>query len=197
MVGKWVKSLIHRSQKKLSENIDSPWYFFGIMFLAAADMFISVLPTDVFLFTTIYLKPKKWLLASVTIAMGSLIGASLICWGLEYQREWVMNSVFPEVFTHPKWAQAERFVTKWGLGAVFLTGLGPLPQQFTLILAVLGGISSAPILFWYAVGRLIKFIAYGWIASHAPDFLRFINTEWVNFLSSQNIKSVKKQKRSS
>jgi membrane protein YqaA with SNARE-associated domain len=181
---KVIQTYLDQLQVKLEQNIDRPWYFFWIAFLAAADMYLSFIPTDIVLFTTIFLRPKRWLVASLSIGLGSVAGAASIGFLVEWKRDFVFTTLFPSLLTHPWWQKATVWVENWGSGAVFVTGLGPFPQQFTLIVAVLGGLSLHLTLFWYTLGRLIKFVAYGWIASHSPKALKYIGTEWIQFKES-------------
>ena len=186
---KSIRIFLDKLQTRIENNIDKPWYFLWVAFLAALDMYVSFIPTDIILFTTIFLRPKKWLGASLAIGLGSVIGGASICLALEWNREWVIHSLFPGVFQHPWWGNAEKWVADWGLGAVFVTGLGPFPQQFTLIVATLALLPFKGIVLWYTVGRLVKFLTYGWIASHSPHLFKFIETEWVSFQTARNAKN--------
>jgi membrane protein YqaA with SNARE-associated domain len=185
---KTARVFLDKLQTRIETNIDQPWYYFWIAFLAAIDMYVSFIPTDIILFTTIFLRPKKWLGASLAIGIGSVLGGASICFLLNWKHDWVLNTLFPEVFNHPWWLKAESWVSKWGLGAVLITGLGPFPQQFTLIMATLALIPLSQILLWYTVGRIIKFITYGWIASHSPHLFKFIETEWLSFQKTRSLK---------
>jgi membrane protein YqaA with SNARE-associated domain len=166
-----IKERLHLFFTHLKDFISRPWYGPLLGFLALLDNFIIVVPTDGLLISSSLLRPKKWMLFAVFIAIGSTLGAA----GLAYLVQtlgmpWLENH-FPTVQQSTTWQITETFFDKYGLIVVFVIAISPLFQQPSVILASIAGSPLWTIVFFVFVGRLLKFLFMGYIASHAPRLL--------------------------
>ena len=159
---------------KMEQFADRIWYPPLIAFLAAIDNFIIVIPNDGILIASSMLIPKRWALFSVSIAIGSTIGAIMLSALVEYQGlPWILN-LSPGINQTDMWVWTEKFFKQYGLIVVFLMSAAPVIQQPIIILSVLTKTPLWKLTVTFFVGRLIKFMIIGFLGSHSPRFLKKI-----------------------
>ncbi len=156
----------------LGLKCDRPWYPFLIGFLAFIDNFTLIVPTDGMLVSSVLLRPLRWKRFAVAVATGSSLGAILMAAVAQHQGLELIQAHYPQWLTTDIWKWSAHFLTEYGLIVVFLVGLTPFTQQPTVILAALSGSPLLAISAALFLGRLIKYIFMGYVASHAPHLLR-------------------------
>ena len=151
--------------------VNRPWYPALIAFLAAIDLFIVIVPTDVFLISAVMGQPRRWFSTGVTIAFGSILGSALLAFILDYDQD-LIHRAFPAVFASKHWNYAEGLIENYGTYATFFAAVGPLPlQPFIVVGALSTKLTFKTLLISVGAGRLLKFILFAWLASHAPRML--------------------------
>ena len=151
---------------------DRYWYGPLIALLAALDNYIIVVPTDGILISSVMITPKRWILFSLCIALGSTLGA----WGLSALVEikglpWILE-IYPGLDQTQTWLWTKEFFDSYGLFVVFFVAVTPLMQQPAVILASLADTSLTKLVLVVLTGRTIKYLIMGWVASHAPRLLK-------------------------
>lgn len=111
----------------------------------------------------------RWRAISVVSALGSALGATALLllfhhlgWTQLYER-------FPELATNPSWARVIGWTSQYGVFALFLIAVSPLPQTPALML--FGAVRQDYVGVFVAMlaGKLIKYGAFAWTASHFPE----------------------------
>lgn len=150
------------------------WYPPLIGFLAALDNLIVIVPTDGILVSSTMLTPKRWILLATSISVGSTLGALILAGLVEFHGlPWVLN-FYPGLEETRTWIWSMDFFNEYGLVVVFVVAMTPLMQQPAVILASLAMtplIELAAVIF---VGRFLKYLVMGYLASHAPRLLQKI-----------------------
>ncbi|MBX9767726.1 MAG: hypothetical protein K2X47_10680 [Bdellovibrionales bacterium] len=152
------------------------WFLPFVGMLAGLDLFLLIIPTDGVSVSATLLKPKKWIRIAFSIALGSTIGALLLTWLVKYHGTWMIATFFESALQSSSWIQAQGFIAEWGLISVCLVAMSFLPLQPIVVLAALSPLPWMQIVSWIFVGRLTKFLALGWVTSHAPRFLAKFKT---------------------
>lgn len=151
---------------------DRLWYPPLIGFLAALDNLILIIPNDGILISSAMLIPRRWILFSLSVAIGSTLGALALAGLVEFQGlPWILE-VFPGLDQTRTWSLSQQFFDKYGLLLVFVVALTPVLQQPAVILASL---ASTPLMELAAViffGRLIKFLVMAYVGAHSPQLLK-------------------------
>jgi len=155
---------------KLQSYINRPWYFPLLSGLVALDIFIGVVPSDGLFVSTILVHPKEWFKAAIWTAGGSAFGAFLLMFLVGWDVEWV-KSFFPYLFNSTVWVSFEHWIIDYGSWATFLIALTPMPQAPVLVLAALSKVPVIDGSLAFFLGRVLKYILLGWIASHSPKLL--------------------------
>lgn len=152
------------------------WFFPFISLLAAADLFILVVPTDGVSVSATLLQPKRWIRIAISIAIGSTLGALLLTWLVKNHGPWIVSTFFENALQSSTWLRAQEFISDWGLHAICAIAMSFLPLQPAVVLAGLSPLPMEKIVTWIFVGRLAKFVGLGWLTSHAPRFLARFKT---------------------
>lgn len=147
------------------------WYgpvFFLICFL---DHYVIVVPVLGMLVSSILLAPQKWLKLSIWGAVGSALGATSIGWVAHEFGLSLIHNYYPSVMQSGVWTWAESFFTRHGIWVIFVSGVSPIAQQPAVIVSAIAGAPILEIGGILLVGKLIKFIFIGALASYAPQYL--------------------------
>ncbi len=157
---------------KLQRYANRPWYPPLIGLLALLDNIVIVIPNDGILMSSAMLKPKKWVIYSVAVAIGSTLGALLLAAVVELQGlPWIIGH-YPELTQTKSWIWSQEFFGKYGLIFLFAVSISPLMQQPAVILASLANTSLYQLAIIIFAGRFLKFLAMSYIASHSPKYLK-------------------------
>jgi membrane protein YqaA with SNARE-associated domain len=159
----------------LQEYVDRVWFPGFLAVLGFLDVFLVVLPNDGLLISSTMLRPKKWFWLGLGITVGSTLG-SLVLAGLVQLKglPWIL-SMYPGIDQSHTWVLTEKFFGQYGLLLVFGMAASPFFQQPSVILASLARTPLTHLALALFIGRLLKFLLFAYIASHAP---RLITRIW-------------------
>ncbi|MCM2324765.1 MAG: hypothetical protein NDJ90_16015 [Oligoflexia bacterium] len=157
---------------RVESFVDQVWYLPLLAVVAAADLFLVVIPTDGFLVTTTMLRPKKWISAALWLSLGSATGSMAFAalfqaLGHEVFGDWVANAA-----TDGGWTRSTRFVTDYGAVALGLVALGPIPINVGVFAASVLEMKPAAVFAAVLSGRIFRNLFLAWAATHAPRYLR-------------------------
>lgn len=158
----------------LRRYVDRPWYPFALAGLTMIDFFVVFIPSDGIIVASAMARPKRWVSLGIAMALGSLIGGLILAAVAQHFGEPFINWISPGLLDSEAWLTSEAWLERHGIWALFLVAASPLAQQPSILLA---GLTDMPI--WeiglaLASGRLLKFLAYAWIASHTPKLVKKI-----------------------
>jgi membrane protein YqaA with SNARE-associated domain len=118
------------------------------------------------------LSPRKWRLIALSCSLGSAIGATVMLmvihhWGWT----WVYEH-FHAFASDPSWQRLTAWVSEYGLPALFLIALSPLPQTPTLVFFGIVDPQPVAVFFTLLVAKAIKYGVIAWLVCHFPERLR-------------------------
>jgi membrane protein YqaA with SNARE-associated domain len=158
----------------LQKFVDRVWYPPLLAVLAGLDNFVLIVPTDGLLISSSMLTPRRWWINSLCISLGSCAGALILAFLVEmHGLPWILQ-FYPGIDQTFTWTWTEGFFDQYGLILVFVVAITPLMQQPTVILASLANTNLIELGAVIFVGRTLKFLAMGYIGSHAPGLLKKI-----------------------
>ncbi len=140
--------------------------------LAAIDLFILVIPTDVILTSSVMLQPRRWVTGFLSVSTGSALGALALALLLQSGANDFLTEHFPAIFRSQGWEGLDRFLDLHGFWALALISVSPLPQQPGVVVAALSGMFLWEIFLSVWIGRVVKYALFAWLASHAPETLK-------------------------
>lgn len=150
--------------------VKRPWFPLLVSFLAAADIFIFIVPNDIFVISAVLARPKQWLSTALIVAFGSFAGAAALAGLVFYDAQWVIDT-FPQVFASQGWQETADFLQKYGFAATFLGSVGPIPLQPFVFVGALSEMPTWALLGGTLTGRVTKYIAISYIAAKSPELL--------------------------
>ncbi len=161
----------HNWIKYLQTHANSWWYNPAISFLAFIDNFVVVIPTDGLLISGSMLAPKRWFGRALFVSLGSSLGAWILVFLIRTHGMAFVLHIIPDLESSSTWIWTESFMLDYGLWVVFAVAASPLLQHPALALVALTDIKVLYIFTAILSGRLLKYIVYSWVASHAPHFV--------------------------
>ena len=166
-----MKAKLQKLMAQLGKHADRWWYPPVIGLLACADLFILIIPTDAILISAVLVAPKRWLVIGTMVAAGSALGAILLTLLLRYEgMPWLLH-FYPGIDHTKSWATATHLVESWGGWGLFGIALSPIPQHAAIAVAAITGLGIPTIFVTVFAGRTIKYVAFSYLASHAPKLL--------------------------
>src|SRR3989344_3242605 len=125
----------------LQKYADRWWYAPAMGALAAADLFLIVIPTDGLLISAVMLAPRRWIYTAVAVTLGSSLGTILL--GLLIQQHGLpfLLHIVPGIEQSSVWTWTNNLMDEWGTWAVFIIAVSPLMQHPAVALAALAGMT--------------------------------------------------------
>jgi membrane protein YqaA with SNARE-associated domain len=155
----------------LQKYADRWWYAPLIGLLAAADLFLVVIPTDGLLISAVMLSPRRWIYFAFMVSFGSALGCLLLAHLLQVHGMPLLQHIVPGIEQNSTWAWTQQLMVQWGTWAVFLIALSPLMQHPAIALAALAGMPLLKIAGLAFGGRILKYLLLAYLATHAPGML--------------------------
>lgn len=159
----WVKAL---------QNYANRWWYTPLIaLLAAADLFLIVVPTDGLLVSAAMLNPRRWLYIALMMTFGSTLGCIALAAVLQEHGLPFLLQIKPGLDQTAIWVWTNNLMDNWGQWAVFLVAASPLMQHPAVALAALAGMPLMQLFLLVLSGRALKFLFLSWVATHAPGML--------------------------
>ena len=145
----------------------------GFLWMCAALAFAGTLtatcPVTAVIVPAALLMPTRWRAITLVSAAGSAIGATVMVIVLHHLGWTAIYEHFPEMLSHPTWTRIMDWAARYGVIALFVIAISPLPQTPALVflgVAQHAYVSVAAAMF---AGKLIKYGVLAWVASRFPE----------------------------
>lgn len=115
------------------------------------------------------LAAARWRSISGFSALGSALGATALMFAFHHLGWTQLNERFPELATNPTWIRVVGWASTYGMIALFLIAVSPLPQTPALIFLGAAHHDYPSAFLAMLLGKLIKYGAFAWTASHFPE----------------------------
>ncbi len=145
--------------------------------VVAAIAFVSTatfsFPFVIVLIPAVLLSPRRWLLLGLLCGIASGTGGALLvevfhCLGKE-----LVISRYPDLLDMEKWRLANQWLQSYGLIALAVIALSPMPQTPVLFLYSLANPSGIGVLIAIGVGKTVKYVILAWLTARYPT--RFVD----------------------
>jgi membrane protein YqaA with SNARE-associated domain len=144
--------------------------FWGIcMALAMTGTLSATYPVTAVVVAATLLAPRRWPLVATATALGSALGATLLvalCHHLGWSQ---MYQHFPELARNTRWIEVMAWTSRYGLPALFVIALSPLPQTPALIFAGIVRHDDLDVFIVMLAGKLVKYGSYAWVTARFPE----------------------------
>lgn len=115
------------------------------------------------------LAARRWRSISGLSALGSALGATALMFAFHHLGWAQLHEHFPQLSTNPTWIRVVEWASAYGVIALFLIAVSPLPQTPALIFLGAAHHDYPSAFAAMLLGKLIKYAAFAWTASHFPD----------------------------
>jgi membrane protein YqaA with SNARE-associated domain len=145
--------------------------------LASLLSFIGTLtafyPVTAVLMTAVVLAPKRWLSLSLGCTVGSALAATAIVEIAHLLGYNEIRTLFPNLISMTNWQEADRWISDYGVLALFGVGVSPLPQMPLLIAYGILDDRLTEAFMALLAGKSIKYVLIAWVTQHFPEKLAF------------------------
>ena len=152
--------------------VGSAWYMPMVAGLAFSDLFLCVVPVEVFLVAGVLARPRVWLWGGLLVSAGSSLGAFSLSLLVQGSGRAFLEHTFPKLFETAGWGRTVAFLGDHGQWAISAIAASPLPQQPAVVMAALSGVSPFTVLGAVLGGRAVKYLLFAWLAAYMPDWVR-------------------------
>lgn len=143
-----------------------PYYSVLVAILAGLDLFLWFVPNDLLFISAVTANSKQWLRTTIIVTIGSFIGGAALFFVAGLWPNWI-HLHFPELAESTVWQDTKTIFLQYGYLAMFFGSVGPIPMQPFLVVAAFANASPVPILFGLGLGRLLKFLALGYLTQQS------------------------------
>ena len=163
---------VKRWVRLLQRNVRRWWYAPMLGLLAAADLFVVVVPTDSLLVSAAMLVPRRWFYFACITSLGSALGSVALAALLKVHGLPLLLEIVPGIDQSQAWQWTVDMMSNWGSWALFLVALSPLMQHPAVALAAFSAMPLTQVFFYVFAGRVLKYLFLAWVSTHAPGMLK-------------------------
>lgn len=141
----------------LESFVDSRWALVALVFVSASESIASPIPPDPILIPMAILRPNMAIIYSLVAALASVLGAIVGHWlGARFGRPLLARFVSSYRIT-----KAEALFQKYGVWAVLVAAVTPIPYKVFAILSGVLHLDLKPFIIASLVGRCLRFLLLG------------------------------------
>lgn len=138
-----------------------PWGLPGLFFVALTEAFVSPLPVEALLVPFSVADPSGWVIYGLVGSIGSVVG-SIVGYLIGLKGG---HPLLVRMAGRRQAEEMERYYERWGAGAVFITGITPLPYKVFVVGSGVLELDLRRFVVAATLGRGIRFMAIAWAAS--------------------------------
>lgn len=144
-----------------------PVFVAGAAFASTLSMTV---PFASFLIAAVLMSPKRWRAIALWASLGAAMGAGLLYLVFHHLGWARFFESYPDVVRTKAWVDAVRWLTAYGVAALFVIAALPLPLTPALVFAGISRFPVAEVVIALWLGKLIKYSAYAWFTSAFPKY---------------------------
>lgn len=155
----------------LTRQADKPAFAWVVAAVAFAATLLLVVPFGSLLAGAVLMAPRRWKSIAICSSVAAALGAALIYLVFHHLGWERLVANYPEVVRSEAWSDATRWLTSYGVASLLLIAALPLPLTPALIFAAISRLPVTEVLLALWLGKLLKYLAYAWLASAFPGHL--------------------------
>lgn len=139
--------------------------------LALTGTITAAYPVTAVVVPATLLAPRNWRRITLFTALGSALGATVLVLVIHHMGWANLYEHYPQLATHPDWRQVMSWVQRYGIIALFLIALSPLPQTPALIFFGITRQDYIGIFIAMLAGKILKYGLFAWATNRFPEKL--------------------------
>ncbi len=149
-----------------------PTYPLVIGCIALALTVSMTIPFASILIAAVLLRRDKWKAIATVSSLGSATGG-LFLYLIFHHLGWnQVVEAYPDLVQSKAWQDATRWVSEYGVWALFALAALPLPQTPALIFTAVSRLPPLSVFLALLAGKLIKYGTYAWLAANFPSWFQ-------------------------
>lgn len=161
-----VESSLLRSLLRRADSRAFPIVVAGTAMVSTLSMTV---PFASLLIAGVLLAPKRWQVIAISSSVGAALGGGLLYLAFHHLGWELLFTRYPDVLRSAAWSDATRWLGAYGVPALFLIAATPLPLTPALMFAGITRLPVVEVLLALWLGKLVKYLAYAWLASRFPE----------------------------
>lgn len=149
--------------------------------VALASLGLTLLPSlpfGVVLVTAVLLDNRRWLRIWLLSSLAAAAG-SLILFAFFHHLGWdQVVARFPEIAQSGVYARVSEWVARWGVWALFVATVIPLPQTPALAVCAIAAQPLPMAFIALLAGKGLRYLLYAWLAAKSPQTARKISARY-------------------
>jgi uncharacterized membrane protein YdjX (TVP38/TMEM64 family) len=105
----------------------------------------------------------------VWASLGAALGAALLYLAFHHLGWARLFAAYPDVVRSSAWGDATRWLSAYGVPALFVIAATPVPLTPALMFAAISRLPVAEVVLALWIGKLAKYLVYAWLASRFPE----------------------------
>lgn len=158
-----------RLRPVLQRTVSSSGFTAVCALLALLGTLTAAYPVTAVVVPAVLLAPGRWKGVSLACALGSALAATALVVAFHHMGWNQVYAYFPQLQTDSQWQQVMQWGEDYGIWALFLIAISPLPQTPALILLASSHQDYAPIFLAMLGGKILKYGFFAWLARHFPE----------------------------
>lgn len=134
----------------------------------AATLSMSV-PFATLLVSAVLMAPRRWVAIALWSSLGAAVGAAMLYLAFHHLGWARLFAAYPDVVRSSAWSDATRWLSAYGVAALFVIAATPLPLTPALMFAGISRLPIAAVVLALSIGKLAKYLLYARLASRFPD----------------------------
>lgn len=137
-----------------------------VAFAATLSMSVSF---ATLLVAAVLMAPRRWVAIALWSSLGAAVGAAMLYLAFHHLGWARLFAAYPDVVRSSAWSDATRWLSAYGVAALFVIAATPLPLTPALMFAGISRLPIAEVVLALSIGKLAKYLLYAWLASRFPE----------------------------
>jgi membrane protein YqaA with SNARE-associated domain len=156
-------------QHILRYSAESPFFMLTCGGLALLGTVTAAYPVTTVVVPAALLLPQRWKSISFWTALGSALGATLLVISIHHMGWAALYEHYPQLASHPDWQRIMSWVDQFGITALFVLAISPLPQTPGLIFFGIAWHDYLLVFLAMLAGKLLKYAAFAYVTKQFPN----------------------------
>jgi membrane protein YqaA with SNARE-associated domain len=152
----------------LTKRADQPSFPLGVGAAALAATLSMSVPFASLLIAAVLMAPRRWRSIALCSSLGAALGAALLYLAFHHLGWARLFAAYPEVVRSAAWADATRWLSRYGVAALLVLAALPLPLTPALMFAAISRLPVAEVLLALWLGKLAKYLVYAGLTATFP-----------------------------
>ncbi|ABM41703.1 hypothetical protein Ajs_1504 [Acidovorax sp. JS42] len=155
----------------LTRGADRPAFPLLVAAVAVATTLSMSVPFASLLVAAVLMAPTRWRSIALCSSLGAALGAAVLYLVFHHLGWARVFAAYPDVVRSTAWADATRWLARYGVVSLLVIASLPLPLTPALMFAAISRLPVAEVLLALWVGKLVKYLVYAWLTANFPGRL--------------------------